>query len=354
MRIVVFCPSPIGDTVMATPALRALRASYPDATIHGVLKPTTAPALDGAPWMDERILFDPRSREGRFGSWALLRRLRQERYDLGVLFPNSHRSALLALIGGVRRRVGHAHGLRGLLLTDRLPMPRDARGKRLPTPAVETFARLVRHLGCRIDSLRLELFTTEADEQAADRAWSELGLHGNRPVVCLNNGGAYGPAKCWPNDYFSALARRLATETDVDVLVVCGPAERTSAQEIVVGAAHPHVRSLADQSLSLGLTKACIRRSAVLVTTDSGPRHFATAFGVPVVTLFGPTHIAWTRTNHPHAIHLQKRLPCGPCQRPVCPLGHTRCMRELEPATVYAATLRLLGTAREATCANGS
>ena len=66
--------------------------------------------------------------------------------------------------------------------------------------------------------------------------------------------------------------------------------------------------SLADQPLGLGLSKACVRRSALLITTDSGPRHFAAAFGIPVITLFGPTHIAWTRTYHPQAMHL---LPPG-------------------------------------------
>ena len=86
-----------------------------------------------------------------------------------------------------------------------------------------------------------------------------------------------------------------------------------------------------------------MERSALLVTTDSGPRHFAAAFGVPVVSLFGPTHIAWTRTHHPSAIHLQQPVPCGPCQRPVCPEGHHRCMTELTPSAVFAAASRLLG-----------
>jgi heptosyltransferase-2 len=81
------------------------------------------------------------------------------------------------------------------------------------------------------------------------------------------------------------------------------------------------------------------------VTTDSGPRHFAAAFGVPVVTLFGPTHVAWTETYFSKAVHLQKPVPCGPCQQRTCPLGHHRCMTELMPTVVYAAADRLLRTA---------
>ena len=123
------------------------------------------------------------------------------------------------------------------------------------------------------------------------------------------------------------------------VLVLCGPDEREPAREIVQLAGHPRVVSLADQPLGIGLTKACVRRSALLITTDSGPRHFAAAFDTPVITLFGPTHIAWTRTYHPQAWHVFHPVPCGPCQRPVCPEGHHRCMRELSPESVFRTAL---------------
>ena len=140
----------------------------------------------------------------------------------------------------------------------------------------------------------------------------------------------------------SSWQRRLVDLADVSILVLCGPDERESAREIVRATDHPHVVSLADQSLSIGLSKACVRRSALLITTDSGPRHFAAAFGTPVITLFGPTHIAWTRTYHPHAWHILHKVPCGPCQRPVCPEGHHRCMRDLTPESVLRAALRSL------------
>jgi heptosyltransferase-2 len=86
---------------------------------------------------------------------------------------------------------------------------------------------------------------------------------------------------------------------------------------------------------------ACVRRADLLVTTDSGPRHFAAAFGTPVVTLFGPTHIEWTETYFDQAVHIQEKVPCGPCQKRVCPLDH-RCMRDLSPDRVYAEVERLL------------
>lgn len=342
MRIVVFCPNLVGDTVMATPTLRALRQGFPAARITALIKPNVAPTLAGAPWIDDLIRFHPKSAEPEQRMPGVISRLRGERFDLAVLLPNSIRSALMAWLGGVERRVGYARGGRGLLLTDHLHAPRDVRGRFAPVPIVEYYLALARHLQCPVDSLACELFTTVADEQAADLAWQRLGLLGDRPVVCLNTGGAFGPAKNWPDAHFATLARRLVAELGVKVLVVCGPAERASARAIVAGADHPDVVSLAEEPVSIGLTKASVRRSALLVTTDSGPRHFAAGFGVPVVSLFGPTHIAWTRTYHPLAIHLQQPVPCGPCQKPVCPLGHHRCMTELHPDAVFEASRRLL------------
>src|SRR5947199_8857239 len=122
---------------------------------------------------------------------------------------------------------------------------------------------------------------------------------------------------------------------------MCGPDERDLPRQIVARAGRPAMASLADGPLSLGLTKACVRRDDLLVTTHSGPRHFAAAFNRPVVTLFGPTHIAWTETYFAKAVHLQKLVPCGPCQLRICPTDH-RCMTTLSPVEVFEACQRLL------------
>jgi heptosyltransferase-2 len=342
MTIVVFCPNAIGDTVMATPAFRALRGGFPGAKLVGVIRPGTAPTLDGAPWFDGLVRFDARSRDARFRTLAVTRTLRQLRPALAVVLPNSFRTGLLAWLSGAPRRVGYSRGGRDLLLTDRLEVPRDATKRRLPVPIVEYYLKIVRHLGCAVDSVQPELFTTEADESAADLAWSRLGLDRADRVIALNTGGAFGPAKNWPAAHFAQLAKRLVDDDGTAVVVLCGPGERDNAREIVKLADHPRVVSLAEEPLGVGLSKACVRRSALLVTTDSGPRHFATAFKVPVLTLFGPTHIAWTRTYHTRAVHVFHPVPCGPCQKPVCPLGHHRCMRDLTPEAVYAAARRLI------------
>jgi heptosyltransferase-2 len=131
------------------------------------------------------------------------------------------------------------------------------------------------------------------------------------------------------------------------VLVNCGPKERDSAREIVALAADRRVVSLAEErDLPIGLTKACIRRARLLVTTDSGPRYLGIAFERPVVTLFGPTDPRMVETHYERETCLSLGLDCQPCMKRVCPLGHHRCMRDLTVDRVYAAVAQHLEAAR--------
>ena len=338
--IALFLPNWIGDVVMATPAIRAVREHFPSARLLGVCRPYVAATLDGAPWFDDLVLFDKSGpREHR--EVGVIRRLRRERAAAAVLFPNSFRSAAVAALGRCRRRIGFDRFGRALLLTDILHPTRDQNGRRVPRPVIDDYNRLVAPLGVPDPGHRMELFTTPDDEYAADQVWADNGLHRFPEVVGLNSSGAFGAAKLWPAAHFATLARDLVDRRGCSVLVVCGPNERANAREIVRLADRPQVMSLADRPVSLGLTKACVRRLDLLVTTDSGPRHFAGAFGVPVVSLFGPTFIEWTETYYPKGINLQKKVPCGPCQLRVCPLDH-RCMIELTPGEATAAALDLL------------
>lgn len=347
MNIVVYCPNLIGDTVMATPALRSLRKGFPDARIHALVKPVVAPVLDGLTLCDERILFDPRSNKTELQTPQILRQLRALKPDLTILMPNSFRSALLAYRSRSTRRVGYARGGRSLLLTDRIMPPNRSGTGFTPIPAVEYYLGLTRHLGCPEMGLQLDQATLPEDEKAADKAFADLNLADSRPLIVFNTGGAFGPSKNWPLDSFARLSGKILKDIPKSrIVVICGPAEAENATRIAALANDPRVVSLAGQSLSVGLSKALIKRAQLLVTTDSGPRHFATAFGIPTVSLFGPTHIAWTRTFHRQAIHLQKKVDCGPCQKPVCPEKHHHCMTELMPEDVHAACLELLGWQR--------
>jgi heptosyltransferase II len=347
-KVAVFLPNWVGDAVMATPAIRALRSRFAHSRLTGVLRPYIADVFAGSPWFDDLIHLDPKGPKNQ--RWPrVAAQLRSRRIDLAVLFPNSFHSAFVAFLGGCKERVGYALHGRSHLLTVMPQWESDALGRRIPSPIVDAYNGLARAVGCADVERRMQLFTTPDDEAAADRLWQKLDFAANAEVVCLNPGAAFGAAKHWSSSAFAELARLLHERRGSQILVLCGPNERELARAIVKQAGVASAASLADEAVSLGLTKACIRRSSLLVTTDSGPRHFATAFDRPVVTLFGPTHIAWTETFHPLGVNLQKQVACGPCQLRRCPLDH-RCMTLLSPREVFEASARLLERAREASC----
>jgi heptosyltransferase-2 len=347
MKIAIFLPNWIGDAVMATPALRALRSHFAGARILAVLKPYIRGVFEGMDWLDEFIFLDGKGPSGQ--RWrCVAARLRAQRADLAVLFPNSFHSAWVAWLGSCSRRIGFARYGRSVLLTDHLAPRRDWLGRLRPSPVIHAYNQLAIRLGCPDPGYRMELCTTPQDEWAADQVWQNGHLDQYREVICLNPGAAFGSAKHWPVEYFATLARQLVDMRGSAILVLCGPGEQAMAGQIVCTSGRANVHSLANCALSIGLTKACIRRATLLVTTDSGPRHFAAAFGKPVITIFGPTHIEWTETYYPQAIHLQEKVDCGPCQLRVCPLDH-RCMTKLTPDKVLVAVEELLArTGRKA------
>lgn len=333
MRLGVFLPNWIGDVVMATPALRAMKNYVgSDGTVVGVMRPYVAEVLAGNLWIDETICY----KKGQAGSArTAVRQLQEARLDAIVLLTNSLRTAWMAWRSKTPRCIGYARNLRGWLLTKKLYEPREG-GRWSPLPQIDSYLNLAYALGCEREAPKLELATSDADEALADQVWQRLGLEG-RQVAVLNSGGAFGAAKDWPAEHFAELARRIAQAHGLHVLVNCGPNERETARSIVAQAEDPRIVSLADQrELPIGLTKACIRRAQLLITTDSGPRFFGVAFEVPTVTLFGPTSTRWTRTHSKHETSLSLELDCQPCMKRTCPLVHHRCMRDLSVDIVFA------------------
>jgi heptosyltransferase II len=342
MKIAVFLPNWLGDLAMATPTLRALRRHYGrEAKIVGILRPYLFETLGGTDWLDELWPFDPRSKDRSIHGWSLARRMRKEPFDLAVLLTNSLRTAIIAWCGGAARRVGYARYGRAPLLTEKLE-PCRARGRIVPEPVVESYLAIARALGCGEESPRLELHTTDADERSADTVFRRLRLRTDGRIVLLNSSGAYGGAKLWPIEYFGALARRIVHNTGHDVLVMCGPKERDVARRIVELAGSDRAFSMADQPLGLGTAKACVRRGRMMVSTDSGPRHVASALGVPVIGLYGPMLPIWSENPTQQAVNLALDLPCIGCHKRTCPLGHHRCMRDLTVDRVFDETAKML------------
>lgn len=343
-RILVVLPNWVGDLVLATPSLRVIRERYPDTHLTFLLRGHLEDILSGHQWADEVIRWPattkgqsrPKRRQGFLGFAATLR---DQHYDWAVLFSNSFRAALLARLAGIRCRIGYDRDGRGLLLTDKL-LPERYNGKYIPVPMTRYYNAIARYLGCRNCSSRPELHTTSQEEAIVDKLLSAAGVSEGRRIVVLNPGSSFGPAKRWLPERFSEVGDRLAAEHGAAVFVACGPKEIDTARQ-VAGRMRHSVTVLDNPVLPLGPTKALIRRASLLVTNDTGPRHFGIAFGVPTVTVFGPTHQQWTATDSPNERAIQIPVDCGPCMKRKCPLDH-RCMTRLTADMVVEAARELL------------
>lgn len=345
MHILVILPRWVGDLVMSTPMLRALRGHFGSgARITGVMKGHFAEILAGTDWLDEVVPFDRRSadRAKRFG--AVSRALRARRFDAALVVPNSLSTAALAWSARARRRVGFAGHWRRFLLTDVLELPRRAGRAEVQSPTLTAMA-LAERIGVPRGSLRTELATLPADEARADEVLARL--FPDRPrgtLLVFNDNGAFGPAKSWGTEKLVGLARwLLERRPDARIVVHCGPGDRDEARAVAARADHPAVRSLADErDLPFGLSKALIRRADAVVTSDSGPRHIAAAFAVPTVCLLGPMDPRLGWSDHPGLREMRLDLPCSPCNKRECPLVHHDCMRLLAVEDVGRMMLSLL------------
>lgn len=288
-RLAVICPSWVGDTVMCTPVLRALRHHLPAARITAICRPGLDQLLNGCAFIDSIIVCD---NKGLFGPQRLAKALKQSAAEAVLLLPNSFRSAMGARMAGTPIRIGYDRDGRHALLTHRiLPEKSD-----LPTPMVDYYVRLARFaLGLESSEEfdhRIELHTTAEEEAAADELLRDV----TSPFIALNP-GANRPDKRWPAEQFTVLAERLACakgEYVAPKIVMTGAPGEMDILEAIEKSARTPIINLARRGVMLGSLKAVLRRAALLVTNDTGPRHIAAALGTPVVALFGPTDYRWT------------------------------------------------------------
>lgn len=342
-RIGIFLPTWVGDVVMATPTVRALRSGFPDVELVGVMRPVLADLLSGTAMLDSQILFDKKKRAGLPTRVGLVSALRAAQLDTMLLLTNSLWSAAVAKLAGIRRIVGYDRDARGWLLTDRLLVPKvhSASGKAVDLPTVDYYLGLAEHVGCDIGDRQSHLAITPNESKLADDLWGLCKFDLATPTVVINNNAALEQSRLWPADKVHELARTLAQEYGYQVLLHCGPSERKPANQIAAEIDHPLVASMGRaKDLPIGLTKAVLARASAIVSSDSGPRHIAVALNRPVISLFGPTDPFSTRTYNLSETILAADLPCRPCSAGTCPLIHGRCMKDLEVKTVLAAILR--------------
>ncbi|HMA33062.1 MAG TPA: glycosyltransferase family 9 protein [Chloroflexia bacterium] len=370
-RILCVKLADIGDVLLCTPALRALRARYPGARIDLLTPPSSAAVLRAAPEIDEVLVFNkfPFDTLGSlFDLSTVLRAIRflwglgRRHYDALLIFHHyslrfgALKFAAVALASRAPLRAGVDNG-RGWFLTHRL-----ADGGFGAQHEAEYWLDVAALAGAerRPADRRLMIPIGAADHAAAAALLAERGLPGPGPLIAIHPGaGWYSTARRWPAAHFATLINMLVQERHADIVLLGGPDEQeltASIREMVAAAARAHVHNIAGQTSITG-TAALLQRCRLFIGNDSGPLHIATAAGIPVLAIFGlsnwraygpyvPPHPA-TGTRQPAQI-VRQDLPCMPCLyrgqdlglRDGC--GPRPCLTALTPAHVVRAARDML------------
>jgi heptosyltransferase-2 len=210
---------------------------------------------------------------------------------------------------------------------------------------VDFYGALGERLGLSDARSPMRLYVEPHARAKADALFAGAGIGEGERVIALNPGAKYGSSKLWPASHFAQVGDALAQRDGTRVVVLAGPGEDGLARDIIGQMREPAVTFPSDQ-VDLATLKAVVSRMELMVSNDTGPRHIAAALGVATVTIFGPTHRAWGDSGFSRAAELSLDIDCGPCMQRTCPLGHHKCMRDLNPADVIAAAERLLNGRR--------
>lgn len=345
MKILVIKVAALGDFLMATPALRALKQAPRVSALHVLAGRSIAPVAGNDPdvdrvfYLDDRRLFRggtlARALEALKASW----RLRRERYDAGFSFHRDRRFAVILFLAGCRRRIGFSRaGRRPWLLTDAVPVEGIKHH-------IFHYCDLLKPLGIICMDFKMSFPVTES---ALAAAWEKfLAQQGPGAAVVLVPGGAANvkeemESRRWPAEYFAALAGLLLA-ANYRVLLLGSGNDATPASRIKE--AQPAVVDLTDRT-SLPEAAAILKQSLVVVCNDSGLMHLAAAVGARVISLFGPTHPGEKKPLDEGSIALWKGegMECSPCYHdgvfPKC--DHLECLRQVTPEEVFELAQKMI------------
>ena len=323
--------SAIGDILLLTPLVRALRRKHPDARLTVVTRTGFAPLLERNPRISEVIGWDPLTSLSDLG-----RRLRDLPFTHRLDLHDSVRSRLLRWHAGGPWTTYPKHRLaRAALIHTHRDLYRDRR------PVAERYFDAARGLDVTPDGGSLEMFLSRADLEAAEGFLTARGLGRSRQLIAVAPGAAHF-TKRWPTHHWMALVRRLV-EAGNDVIVLGGPQDLAIGE--AVAAAGGESAATAAGAFDLPGSAALLKRTRALVSGDTGLMHLATAVETPVIALFGPTveQFGFFPYRAKSAV-LQRELSCRPCSAhggPRCPLKHHRCLQDLQPGDVLEALRRL-------------
>src|SRR5581483_3885591 len=332
-RILVVAPSWVGDAILSEPVIALLREPFEDPVVDVLAPPWCAPVYARMRGVG-RIIENPigHGRLDLAARRALANGLRDEigepLYTRALVLPNSWKSALIPWMAGIPRRTGYRGEARWRLLND----VRHLKRKEMPR-LVDRFAALAANPGELVPMPSAPRLVPDVANRAA--AVHALHLRSRKRIAILCPGAEYGPAKRWPPTHFADLAAKFLGN-GMQVWLIGSPNDRMAAEAVLraAGELSPFIRDLSGRT-DLGTAIDLLSLASVVVSNDSGLMHAAAAVGAPLVALFGSSSPAYTPPLSPLAHIARIEIACSPCFQRECPLGHFKCLRDLDPDAVY-------------------
>jgi heptosyltransferase-2 len=337
-RILIIAPNWIGDAVMTQPLLASLKALNPETKIDVLASNWVAPIYRACPEVSEVI-------EAKFEhktlQWEMRKQLAKEfeqtNYQTCFVLPNSFKSALIPWLANIPFRLGYRGELRYGLINRALKNP----SKVNRPPMVEHYLALSKLLDTEFSQASGREITPTLNVSAAAKESVEASLHqaniNQKSIYVMCPGAEYGPTKRWPTEHFAKLAQNLiAANPSNHVILLGSKSDHALAAEILSLANLPNNVFNWCGSTSLDEAIALIGLSKAVISNDSGLMHIAAALKVPQVAIFGSSDPAHTPPLSDEAKVIWLNMPCSPCHKRECPLGHLKCLKDIQPEQVLA------------------
>ncbi len=312
----------IGDVILSTPALRALRKRFPEAGISYLAEPLPAEVLELNNNIDRLIIREPGG--GPFEALHTIKRVRDAKFDLVIDFLSNPRSTLIAMLSGAKVTIGHTRNLRRLCYTRAVELEGTFPG--------EHKLSVLRSLGCDPEPMDLDLPVPDHARQSMVKWFEEAGLSGSpRPVVCVAPFHKR-PVRQYPAEGFLDIIELLKNKWGATIILCREPGREAEAGEL---ASRSKVPVTLGPRTTLHQAAALYGLCDLWIGNEGGARHIAASQGAPTFAILGPSSDQWTPPGQMHVSRGKPGLECRPCLARHCPEKHHKCMREFEPKEVF-------------------
>ncbi len=331
-RLLIRSTNWIGDAVMTTPAVRAIKENFPFARISLLAKPWVAPVFEHSSHVDQIIIYDAKDRhKGTLGKLRLSKELRRYGFDAAILLQNAFEAALIAFLAGIPTRIGYSRDARGALLTHPIPCTKAIR----EVHQTQYYLNILSKAGLSADPGPLEIRLGREERHGALKILAEHGVGADEHLIGINPSATFGPAKQWFPERYAGLADKICDRYKTRVAVFGGPGDRALGEKIIGKMQHPAINFCG--KTTLGEAMALIERCHLFVTNDSGLMHVGAALNVPLIAIFGSTDFVATGPLGSKSRIVRTSMACSPCLKPHCPLGHLECMKKIGVDMVFTA-----------------